>query len=322
MPAPSSPVAVLSSASTESVPPDERIEFWEDHNRRELVGLTCSSYAEQGLVAEETNLAAGALHVAEILGNAHAVERSRKTCRALPKDSVFASLVLGGTAVFFSGDGVFPVEAGNLVLYETERPYLFAFSAPMRQILVDIPRPVFTERCWSGGVPEPTVLGARSTAETMAVSALHSVVDALVTQRSLPGGGDPETTLLELIRALGARRFEGDRGHLAAIRQYIDRHLTDPALGAQRVAAAAGISARHLSRIFEAEGTSPARYILRQRLERAYAQLTSGGTAATIADVAYRCGFASQSHFTRVFREQFGRTPREVRNDRAAPLSS
>ncbi|WP_206797145.1 hypothetical protein [Amycolatopsis sp. MtRt-6] len=56
---------------------------------------------------------------------------------------MFASLVLGGTAVFFSGDGVFPVEAGNLVLDETERPYLFAFSAPMRQILADIPRTVF-----------------------------------------------------------------------------------------------------------------------------------------------------------------------------------
>jgi AraC-like DNA-binding protein len=32
-----------------------------------------------------------------------------------------------------------------------------------------------------------------------------------------------------------------------------------------------------------------------------------------LSDVALSCGFADQSHFTREFRRQFGRTPREYR---------
>jgi len=326
MPARSSAVAVISSVSTESVAPHERVEFWEDYNRRALVGLTCSSYAEQGLVAEQTNIAFGGLRIAEILGNAHAIERSRRTCRAMPKDSVFASLVLGGDAVFFSGDGVYPVAVGSLVLYETERPYLFAFASPMRMVLVDIPRSVFTERCRSGGLPAPQVIGPRSPAEAAAASALRSVAYALVTRRALPGGDDPETTVLELVRALAAQRFEGHRGQLAAVQDYIERHLSDPALCTESVAAAAGISPRQLRRIFEAAGTSPARYILRRRLERTHAQLTAAGdthradrSSNTIADIGYRCGFASQSHFTRVYREHFGQTPGEARSHPTTP---
>ncbi|MER7480278.1 AraC family transcriptional regulator [Streptomyces sp. NPDC126510] len=33
----------------------------------------------------------------------------------------------------------------------------------------------------------------------------------------------------------------------------------------------------------------------------------------TIAEVAHPWGFASQAHFTRVFRSRFGRTPGETR---------
>jgi AraC-like DNA-binding protein len=40
-----------------------------------------------------------------------------------------------------------------------------------------------------------------------------------------------------------------------------------------------------------------------------------------IADVAARWGFASQAHFTRLFRARFGCTPSEVRPPRAAEVT-
>ena len=36
-------------------------------------------------------------------------------------------------------------------------------------------------------------------------------------------------------------------------------------------------------------------------------------THEALSEVALSCGFADQSHFTREFRRQFGRTPREYR---------
>jgi AraC-like DNA-binding protein len=51
-----------------------------------------------------------------------------------------------------------------------------------------------------------------------------------------------------------------------------------------------------------------------RRLQRAHQQVTGGSAAGTtIADIAYRCGFSSQAHFTRLFRARFGRTPTGAR---------
>ncbi|WP_158890547.1 AraC family transcriptional regulator [Amycolatopsis anabasis] len=311
---PTQPVAMISSVSTESVPPAERVDFWEDYNRQALVGLTCSSYSERGLLARQTNLRSGALRIAEITGNEHVIERTPGICRRLPKESVFASLVLGGDAVFFHPDGVLPAPAGSLVLYETDHPYLFGFSSPMRQLLVDIPRPVFTERCLPGGIRAPMVLGGRSAAEDALVSALRSVADGLVARHDHADGERAEQTVLDLIRSLAGGRFDGQPAQLAIAKDYIERHLSDPGLSAERVAAAAGVSARHLRRLFAPDGMTPSRYLLQRRLELARDRLRDATSATdTIADIAYRCGFASQSHFTRVFRDHFGQTPGEAR---------
>jgi len=54
-------------------------------------------------LAKQTNIAFGGLRIAEILGNAHAIERSRETCRAMPKDSVVRQPAVGRRrGVFFA----------------------------------------------------------------------------------------------------------------------------------------------------------------------------------------------------------------------------
>ena len=58
-------------------------------------------------------------------------------------------------------------------------------------------------------------------------------------------------------------------------------------------------------------GFSPASYIRYVRLSKAKEFLNKEDL--TVSEVAYRTGFASHSHFTRAFREQFGFKPSEIR---------
>ncbi|HMG64090.1 MAG TPA: helix-turn-helix transcriptional regulator, partial [Streptosporangiaceae bacterium] len=114
----------------------------------------------------------------------------------------------------------------------------------------------------------------------------------------------------------------------------IEDRLADPGLTAAQVAAATGISERHLSRIFAADGTSIPRHVLARRLQLAYAMLADSARAdparasqaraeppsagLTVADVAARCGFTSAAHFSHAFRQHFGQRAGEVRRQALA----
>ncbi|MFI7421236.1 helix-turn-helix domain-containing protein [Nonomuraea sp. NPDC049684] len=313
-------VSVISQATTEHVEPAERIHFWEDYNRRALVGLSCTSYSEQGLLARQTNIELAGLRLAEIAGNAHAIERSPQTVRSTPKDSVFATLLLKGEAVFLHENGCLAATAGELVVYDTRRPYLFGFSSSMRQILVDVPRELFAQACVAGGLPGPMVFGRATAREGALVAALRSMIGGLAALRSAPDPAEAERAVLDLLRQLAEERTGGRpgpdayRSQLIVAEDYIDRHLHDPCLGAAQVAGVMGISVRHLARIFESTGRSPARHIVERRLVRAHAELTGPrAPETTIADVAHRWGFSSQAHFARLFRARYGLTPSEAR---------
>ncbi|HEV7211450.1 MAG TPA: helix-turn-helix transcriptional regulator [Blastococcus sp.] len=105
---------------------------------------------------------------------------------------------------------------------------------------------------------------------------------------------------------------------LLAAKEFVAAHLQDPGLCADRVARVAGVTARHLNRAFATEGTTVAQYVQHRRLEAARAELAGApAPGPRIADVAARWGFASQAHFTRLFRGRFGVTPSEARSTRS-----
>jgi AraC-like DNA-binding protein len=102
--------------------------------------------------------------------------------------------------------------------------------------------------------------------------------------------------------------------HLLSAKTYIAGHLGDPGLCVDIVARAVGVTPRHLNRAFAAEQTTVAQFILSRRLERAKADLAAPALAHfRVADIAFRWGFSSQAHFSRLFRSRFGCSPSEIR---------
>jgi AraC family transcriptional regulator len=78
------------------------------------------------------------------------------------------------------------------------------------------------------------------------------------------------------------------------------------------IAAAVGVSADHLARVFRrCYGCTVGDYVRGVRVEFACARLT--GSDLPLAELAIAAGFADQSHFTKVFRRQMGETPAAFR---------
>jgi AraC family transcriptional regulator, positive regulator of tynA and feaB len=102
--------------------------------------------------------------------------------------------------------------------------------------------------------------------------------------------------------------------------RYIDLHLSDPNLTITTVAEASDISPRYLSYLLKQNGTPFSEIIWQKRMDIASRWLsTSKPSEISIAQVAFRVGFKSPAHFSRMFKRVFQKGPREYR---AAYLSN
>jgi AraC-like DNA-binding protein len=307
-------------ATTDAVPPAQRIEYWESHNASELIGLRCTSYATDGLQARQRNFDLGSLRLAEISGNEHVVERTLPIVRSHPKDSIFACMLLQGEAFFYQAGRCVPVREGDLIVYTTTLPYLYGFTRAMRQVQVDIDAAPLV----SGGrlarpiVPVRVEAGLRA-GRMLAATLRRSLLDFM--RRPLAddaaGVATQVRTLLEaLLVPQGAQTRHDESSALRLLRAeaFIVEHLADLDLDAERVARHVAVSPRHLNRLFEKHDSTLTDWIWQQRLARAHACLADPAQrSASIGDIAMRCGFATQAHFARQFRRAYGMTPTQHR---------
>ena len=99
------------------------------------------------------------------------------------------------------------------------------------------------------------------------------------------------------------------------IQRYIAAHLSECTLDAAEIAAAVGISVRHLHRLFLVTGGTLGDYIRVLRLTGCRSDLANPGMKnRTITEIAFGWGFSDSAHFSHTFRKQFGLSPRAFRS--------
>src|SRR5581483_5417153 len=104
-----------------------------------------------------------------------------------------------------------------------------------------------------------------------------------------------------------------------AVRDYIDKHLTDEGLTPELLVRVFRMSRATLYRLFVEDG-GVAGYILGRRLDRCRALLAADlARGRTLAEIAFDHGFTSEAHFSHAFRRRFGMAPRDARG--AGPAS-
>lgn len=139
----------------------------------------------------------------------------------------------------------------------------------------------------------------------------------MIDERDMP---DVEQATLRLVGAALGRPSRNKEAEDAAhdmriyqrVTKFIDDNLATNNLNAERICGEFGYSRSALYRAFK-PGFGIAAYIRQQRLHAACRALTDPRNTEKIADIANRYGFVSDSHFSRVFRETYKRTPRDIR---------
>lgn len=244
---------------------------------------------------------------------------------ALPSDDLTPSLFFGlqpaGSSVLTQRDRELTLRPGDLAVWDSTNPFVFAdengisqhkFRIPLDRIAlpIDVIREVSaTQLCPDHPISDLAVAYFRR------LAARPGAFD-------LPGGELVSQPGIDLLRAVITTHLDAvDLGKEALqatlvvrIMEYLQKHVREPDLDAGRVAAEHHVSVRQLYRILAAEGISLGDWIRTRRLEGVRRDLASPFLRDPISAVSRRWGFTDASSFARMFRTKFGVSPSEWRD--------
>jgi AraC-like DNA-binding protein len=99
----------------------------------------------------------------------------------------------------------------------------------------------------------------------------------------------------------------------ASVLKFIATNYTDPELDLESVVAGTGANRNKVNDLLKTElGMTFTGYVNKLRLTEAARLLTEQSTA-TVAEIAYSVGYANVSYFNRLFKEEYGCTPKSFR---------
>ena len=137
--------------------------------------------------------------------------------------------------------------------------------------------------------------GEPSPASTFEADAALRFLLARLSRLADERGPEPEVELLKF-----------SPSECRVVVDYVESHLSQ-SISVSQLAKQVGMPVRRFHSSFVASfGTSPSRYLRAVRLARARELIKSG---RSLSEVVNDCGFADQSHLTRLYRSRFGVTP-------------
>jgi AraC-like DNA-binding protein len=207
---------------------------------------------------------------------------------------------------------------GDVQLVDLRDNPVVSLDTPFDSLRFYIPQTALDEMANEAGIRRVKGLYAPNFGDRDLV--MFGLAQALAAAMEQPGDGTAMFAdcialafFAHIVRAYGSiPAGRNARGGLAPwqlqrARDFINANLAgDPSIS--EVANECGLSASYFVRAFkQTTGVPPYRWLTKQRVERAKELLQESGRE--LADVAQLCGFADQSHFTRVFSRSEGYSP-------------
>jgi len=262
----------------------------------------------------------GSLHVSRLTQSALRCETTPAAARRHDRAGMVVVLVKLAGLSSSSQDGRDAVQRPGDIVVLDHRPSVLTTHQDSQALFLEVPRERLERVLGSTRLYTGLSVGADLASTQLATGFLHELIRV---RRQLT----PDGTLrmgeigVDLIVASIAERMaqEAPRSiHGSVVVQrakaYVEAHLDDQTLDPPQLAAAVGVSLRRLQELFHERDRHISDYIWERRLTRAADRLADPACAhLSIGMLAYGCGFASQAHFARRFKDRHGMTPRAYR---------
>ncbi|MBA4866839.1 helix-turn-helix domain-containing protein [Streptomyces sp. PSKA54] len=232
---------------------------------------------------------------------------------------------LAGEILVFQDGKHAAARGAQLVCYDSSRPYKVIMPERFRAVILMLPRrllgltakdtEMLTANVWDGSHG----LGALMSDLLVGLEQHGEHVDTGIDLLGGSVAGLAAALFTERLRSLTEEASVGRSTLMLSIQAFIRERLADPDLCPMTVAQQHNVSLRYLQKICHERNTSPARWIRDERLARCRSELADPRfDHLSIAAIGERSGFYGASHFSRLFGDRYGVTPREFRKKRGA----
>lgn len=245
----------------------------------------------------------------------HTVSRHKISSNETPYCKL--SLQIEGSSTMTQDGRTCELRPGDLALYVTQRPYTLRYPEDQNTLIVHFPQsyldiaPSQIERLTATPISRNHGLGA------VAVPLFEQLAKNLDILEGPHATALVRSALTMLVSVLAADIVtEPSTGTLLfnQATAYIDQNLGDSGLSPGTIAEALFVSVRHLHAKFSEQGLSVSHYIRTRRLEHIRRELADPLHAdESIGHLSARYGLHDPSHFSRIFKAEFGESPSAYR---------
>jgi len=263
----------------------------------------------------------GRVNIFEATADGHGIRRNRADINASEADFYSVKYLRRGCGEIEQESRRRRFESGDICVVDSRYPYNLEFADSFSLSSFIIPYDLLYPRLANPRAAMGGLIPADSTLSPL----LRSHMDGLINLRD-DSNEVYSATLNDALCGLVAiclddcsqtaevNHKSANHMRYLAVLDYVTRHLSDPQLSPRTVAGACGISVRYLHKLFEPQGCTFGKWLLKQRLERCREQIADprfAGKKLTV--IPYDWGFNNLSHFIRAFRQEYGLTPRDYR---------
>lgn len=283
-----------------------------------LVPMQVTADRDAAFRASVESAAAGPMTVARIRSSPHLVSREARSITSTDPDILMVTLHRRGPATVVQDDRQGRVASGDLVTFDTTRPYSLDVTGACEVVVTGLPRAVLGAHaeliCRRTAVPLATDSGTRAVIAAF-LSGLGNHINDLPTTAGAHLADAMVSLLVATFADTTAERAEVSTTLTDRITAYVRANLGNPNLSVESVARRHGISPRYLHRLFHQRDFTFAAWIRQERLHRIRRDLLDPTLAhRTVASIAMRWGIRDASHLSRALKAEFGQTAAEIRS--------
>jgi AraC-like DNA-binding protein len=300
-------------SDTSDVQPRDSFDYWRQSGIQAYLPLEFETQSRTDFQGRMVTNRWNRLKITRIYSSPSIVARTAPCIASRANGAFCASLLLSGSGIVRQDGRMAFAKTGDVILVDSDQPFSLDFSEGVNVVCVGFDGSA-VRRMTRTRIPVDLVVPGKAAGSRLVAAYISGLFEDLETVGSIVDLAADQFPALVARAAAPTAPPAPHLGRLAIrIREFVEAEISDPDLGAKRIAVALGVSRSTVYEAMAAQGLTVAGFIRDCRLRGCIMEFNSAGLNLPTTAIADRWGFRDAAAFSRTFKRIMGTSPGEFR---------